>query len=95
MSVSVCVCVCVFVCPRSCLRNTRPIFTNFLCVLPMAVARSSFGGVVIRYVLPALQMTSHLLSHKPRLLYVAAKLKRSADALHVLSYTGWVEKVSC
>ena len=30
----------------------RPIFTNFLCVLPMAVARSSSGGVVIRYVLP-------------------------------------------
>ena len=52
-----CVCVCVFVCPRSYLRN----FTKFLCMLPMAVARSSSGGVVIRYVLPVLWMTSYLL----------------------------------
>jgi len=29
-------------------------------VLPMAVARSSSGGVVIRYVLPVLWMTSYL-----------------------------------
>jgi len=35
-------------------------FTNFLCMLPMAVARSS-GSVVIRYVLPVLWMTSYLL----------------------------------
>jgi len=28
--------------------TTRPIFTKFLCRLPMAVARSFFGGVVIR-----------------------------------------------
>jgi len=31
--------------------TTRPIFTKFLVhVIPMAVARSSSGGVVIRYV---------------------------------------------
>jgi len=29
-----------------------------VCVLPMAVASSSYGGVVIRYVLPVLWMTS-------------------------------------
>ena len=28
--------------------NTRPIFTSFLCILSMAVARSSSGGVLIR-----------------------------------------------
>ena len=56
MSVSVCVSV----------RNhisgtTRPIFAKFWYMLPMAVARSSSGGVVIRYVLPVLRITSCLL----------------------------------
>ena len=32
--------------------TTRPVFTLFLCVLPMAVARSSSGGVAISCVLP-------------------------------------------
>ena len=52
--------------------NTRPLFTRFLCILPMAVARSSSGGVAIRYVLPVLCMTS--LADKPRQLNVAAQL---------------------
>jgi len=54
MSVSVCLCVSVcVVCPRSYLwKTTCLIFTIFLYILPMAVARSSSGGVVIRYVLP-------------------------------------------
>ena len=34
-----------------------PIFTNFFVQIPVAVARSSSGGVVIRYVLPVLWMT--------------------------------------
>ena len=42
-------------------RTTHPIFTKVLCMLPMAVARSSPGGVVIRYLLPVLWMTSYLL----------------------------------
>ena len=33
---------------------------NFVCISPVAMARSSFGGVVIRYVLPVLWMTSRL-----------------------------------
>jgi len=54
--------------------TTRPIFTNFLCMLPMAVARSSSCGVVIRYVLPVLWMTSFLLiSH-------VAQRRRPAEA---------------
>jgi len=77
MSVSVCLSVCVFVCPRSYLR-TSPIFIKFSCMLPMAVARSSSGGVVICCVLPVLWMTSF--AHKPRLLDVAAQLKCSAHA---------------
>ena len=37
-----------------------PIFTNFLCRSPVAVARSSSGGIAIRYVLPVLWMTLRL-----------------------------------
>jgi len=39
--------------------TTRPIFTNFLCMLPMSVARSSSGSIVIWYVFPVLWMTSY------------------------------------
>ena len=35
-----------------------PIFTNILCGSPVAVARSSLGGVAICYVLPVLWLTS-------------------------------------
>ena len=48
MSVSVRLSVCVCL---SAIISTRPIFATFLCMLPIAVARSSSGGVVIRYVL--------------------------------------------
>ena len=53
--------VCVFVCPRSYLRNYTSDLHLFLCMLPMAVAGSSSGGVVIGYALPVLWMTSCLL----------------------------------
>ena len=43
--------VCVFVCPWSYLRNYTSDLHQFICMLPVAVARSSSGGVVIRYVL--------------------------------------------
>ena len=62
MSVSVCLCVCLFVCPppRACLPNYMyAIFANFR-TLPIAVARSSSGGVAIRCVLPVLWMTPYL-----------------------------------
>ena len=69
MSVSVCLsvclsaCVCMCVCVRLSVRDhmfgtARPIFIKFfLCMLRMAVARSSSGGVVISNVLPVLWMT--------------------------------------
>ena len=38
--------------------TTRPIFTKFLLVLPVAVARSSYSGVAICYVVPVLWTTS-------------------------------------
>jgi len=61
--VSVCVCLCVCVSVREDIsRTTRAIFAKFLSMLPMAVARSSSGVVVIRYVLPVLLMTSCLSS---------------------------------
>jgi len=50
MSLSVCLCVCLSVRDHI-FGSTRPIFTSFLCVLPVAVARSSSDGVVVRYVL--------------------------------------------
>ena len=58
MSVSVCAHVCLCLCVLS-VRDqifgiTRPIFTNFLCMLPMAVARSFSGGVLVPYVFPVL-----------------------------------------
>jgi len=77
-SVSVCLSVCVFV--RDHISGTtRPIFTNFLCLLSMAVARSCSGGVVIRYVLPVFT-DNVIFAHKPGLLDVAAQLRRSAHA---------------
>jgi len=37
-----------------------PIFTKFFVQIPVAVVRSSYGGIAIRYVLPVLWMTSCL-----------------------------------
>ena len=49
MSVSVCPSVCVCLSIRDhILGTTCPIFTKFLCMLPMALARSYSGGVVTR-----------------------------------------------
>jgi len=61
-------CEVLGVCLSACLtirshnwKTLRSNFTKFLCMLPVAVARSSSYGVVIRYVLPVLWMT--LFSH--------------------------------
>ena len=48
--VSVCLCVCFSVRDHI-FGTTRPIFTKLLCMLSLAVARSSSGGVAICYVL--------------------------------------------
>ena len=57
-----CVCVCVGLSLRDHIfGTTRPILQSiFLCMITMAVARSSFGGVVMCYVSPVLWMTSYL-----------------------------------
>jgi len=39
---------------------TSELLPNFPCMLPMGVAPFSSGGVLIRYVLPVLLMTSYL-----------------------------------
>ena len=57
MSVYVCVYVCLSVRDHV-FGTTRPIFAKFLRMLPMAVARSYSGGVVIRSILPVLWVTS-------------------------------------
>jgi len=49
-------CVCLSVCPLAYLKNNTS--RNFLCMLPVAVARSSSDDNAIRYVLPVMWMTS-------------------------------------
>ena len=74
MSVCVCVCVCACVRARACVRacvcvsvrdysfgTTRPIFTKCLAMLPMPVARSSSGDVVICLCTCSFMVTSYLL----------------------------------
>jgi len=54
LSVCLSLCVCLFACMT---RKLNVRFTpNFLCMLPMPVARSSSDGIAIRYVLPVLWM---------------------------------------
>ena len=48
----------VSVCPRGYLQNHTWSLSNFLCMLPLAVARSSSGFITIRYLLPVLWMAS-------------------------------------
>jgi len=68
MSVSVClsvsVCACLCVCLSAIISSELHVRSspNFLRTLPMAVARSSSGGVAIRYVLPVLLITSSSLT---------------------------------
>jgi len=57
ITMSVCVCLLASVSPESCVRS----LPDFLFTLPMPVTRSSFGGVVIRYVLLVLWMMSYFL----------------------------------
>ena len=94
MSVSVCmyVCLSVYVCVCLSVRDhifgtTRPIFTNFTCMLPVAVARSSSGGVVICRVLPVLRYDV-MSAHNPRRFDVAAQLRRSSHAALGLAING-------
>jgi len=70
----VCVCMSLFVCRQAYLRNYTSDFYKFLCMLPMAMARSSSGGVAISYVLPVLSMTSYLRISQLTQLNVAAQL---------------------
>jgi len=73
--VTVSVCLCALLSVRDHIfGTTRPIFTKLLCIVPMAVARSSSDAVAIRYVLPVSWMTSYLLITK------AARRRRSAEA---------------
>ena len=60
MSVSVCVCLSAIISSELHVRSS-PYFYSASDSLCMFVARPSSGGVVIRYVLPVLWMTSYLL----------------------------------
>ena len=82
-----CVSVCLSAIIRPIFGTTCPIFTNFLCTVPMAVARSSSRVVVICYALPFF-VDDVIFALKPRLLDVAAQLKRSAHATLGLAING-------
>ena len=61
VSPSVCLSVCLCVCPRAYLWNIwTDLHELFVQISAVAVARSSSGGVAIRYALPVLWMTSRL-----------------------------------
>ena len=67
MNVSVCLCVSVCVCLSAIISSEVHVRSspNISCMLPMAVTRSSSDGVLMRYVLPVLWITSYLLiSHR-------------------------------
>ena len=77
--VCLCMCVCLSVCPRSCLRNC----TSDLHQIFMRVAHGR--GSVLFWRRSDMSCTSGFMddvifAHKPRLLDVAAQLKRSAHA---------------
>ena len=79
MGVSVCLCVCV--CSRSYLRNYTSDFHQFLCMLPMAVARYSSDGVMILYVFPVLWMTSYLhISTETSIPHILNRILLSSDS---------------
>ena len=83
---SVCVRVCVFVCRRSYPQNyTSNLQHTFCCMLPMAVVRSSSCGVLIRYVLPVLWMTSYLLKSQG-----CSTSPPSGSAVHTQCAVIWV-----
>ena len=76
----VCLSVCVHICLPAIISSELHLRYSPICIcmLPMAVARSYSGSVVIRYVLPV--YGNVIFARKPRLLDVAAQLKRSARA---------------
>jgi len=62
-----CPVTCLYVC-LCCSHNSKttwPNFTNFLCVLPVALARSSSRSIAMSYVLPVLRMTSQFHTLEP------------------------------
>jgi len=57
------VCLFVSVSVRAYLRNCTPDLHQYLCMLPVVVARSYSGGVAIGYVLPVLWMYICIFAH--------------------------------
>jgi len=57
---SVCLYVSVCLSARISLEPLDQLSQNFMCRSPVAVARSSSGGIALHYVLPFLWMMSHL-----------------------------------
>jgi len=85
MSMPVCLSVCLSARvsgspSENIFRTTLSIFTRYLCVLPIVVARFSSCGVAIRFVLPVLCMTSCIkgpFTHTLRVVRSASKNTRS------------------
>ena len=77
---SLCLCVCIFLCASVCPVDRSS--QSLLCRSPVAVARSSSGGVAIRYVLPVLWTTS-------RLAVMGATPKRGGCTVQRLPWAVW------
>ena len=76
-----CLSACVCVCSRSYLRNYTSDFHQFLCMLPMAVARYSSDVVMILYVFPVLWMTSYLhISTETSIPHILHRILLSSDS---------------
>ena len=102
MSMSVClsVClsvrlfVCMYVCPLVYVENHMADFQQFLCMLPVALARSFSDKVVISYVLPVLLMTlcfhtvGHMGQNKARH-YISIQFARWRHQLYIRQLAFW------
>jgi len=86
MSVYVCLCVCLPACLSAIISLELHVRSSpsFLCMLPMAVARSTSGDMLCTSGF----MDDIIFAHKPRLLDAAAQLKRSAHAALDLAING-------
>jgi len=97
MSMSVCLCVCLSVHSHNS-KTVRPNFSNCGGMLPVAVARSSSGGVAICYVHPVLWMTSCFTSWnqsaESRTTLCLEEFARWRYQFHVRQYSVWLSESS-
>jgi len=75
------------VCLHTCLSVWEHFLHQFLCMLPVAITWSSSGGIMIRYVLPVLCVTSylHVVGHKEACGYCCSEWHHCGVILRLIS----------